>query len=143
MGFFGGIWLLLLGVLGAANLIIARRPDAKEYIAKLAPYQGWIGAVSALWGVWAIISAVLTLGWLAHWPILWATYMASAVLQLALGLLLGVGVIKTFVKAPDAVARIDGTVTKLAPKQGVLGLAAIGVGIWMVIANVLWTAGAV
>ncbi len=34
--------LLVLGVVSASNLIIARKPDAKELIAKLAPYQGWI-----------------------------------------------------------------------------------------------------
>src|SRR5258706_556369 len=31
-----GIWLAILGILGASNLIIARKPDAKEMIAKLA-----------------------------------------------------------------------------------------------------------
>ncbi|MEZ4446239.1 MAG: hypothetical protein R3B72_44590 [Polyangiaceae bacterium] len=28
MGLIGGLWLVVLGVLGAANLIIARKPDA-------------------------------------------------------------------------------------------------------------------
>ena len=50
MGLVTGVWLAVLGVLGASNLIIARKPDAKEMIAKLAPYQGWIGAISALCG---------------------------------------------------------------------------------------------
>ena len=70
-GLISGIWLAVLGVLGASSLIIAKRPDAKEAIAKLAPYQGWIGAVSAVWGVWGIISSVLTIGWLSTWPIYW------------------------------------------------------------------------
>jgi hypothetical protein len=42
MGLAFGVWLAVLGILGASNLIIARKPDAKELIAKLAPYQGWI-----------------------------------------------------------------------------------------------------
>ncbi len=134
-----GIWLAVLGILGASNLIIARKPDAKEMIAKLAPYQGWIGAVSALWGVWGIISAVLNLGWLAHWPIYWITFTADSVLQFALGLLLGVGTLKTFIKNPEANARMDQTIAKLAPYQGTLGLVAIGVGVWLVVAGFLWT----
>ncbi len=81
MGLVSGIWLALLGVLGASNLIIAKKPDAKELIAKMAPYQGWIGAVSALWGVWGIISAVLNLGWMTKAPIYWGTFAASAVLS--------------------------------------------------------------
>ena len=34
MGLIGGLWLVVLGVLGAANLIIARKPNARELIAK-------------------------------------------------------------------------------------------------------------
>ena len=68
MGLVSGIWLVVLGILGASSLIISKRPDAKEAIGKLAPYQGWIGAVSALWGAWGIISSVLSIGWLATFP---------------------------------------------------------------------------
>jgi hypothetical protein len=136
-----GIWLALLGILGASNLIIARKPDAKELIAKLAPYQGWMGAVSALWGAWGIIRAVLSIGWLAHWPIYWATWLADSALQLALGLLLGVGVLKTFIKNPQANERMNETIAKLTPYQGTLGLVAIGLGVWMVVAGFLWTVG--
>lgn len=139
MGLVSGLWLAVLGVLGASNLIIARKPDAKELIAKLAPYQGWIGAVSALWGVWGIISAVLSLGMLTTWPIHWATYLASAVIQAALGLLLGVGVLKTFIKQPQAQAKMDMMIAKLAPKQGVLGLIAIGLGVWCVLVGFIFS----
>jgi hypothetical protein len=90
MGLVNGIWLAVLGVLGASNLIIARKPDAKELIGKLAPYQGWIGAVSALWGIWGIISSVLNLGWMAFAPIYWITYLVDSILSFCLGLLLGV-----------------------------------------------------
>lgn len=138
MGLIGGIWMALLGVLGASNLIIAKKPDAKEMIAKMAPYQGWFGAVSALWGVWGIISSILNLTWLTTWPIFWVTYLAVAVLQLALGLLLGVGVLKTFIKAPEAQKKMDETIAKLTPYQGNLGLAGIGLGIWLVVAGFIW-----
>lgn len=138
MGIISGAWLAILGMLGASNIIIAKKPDAKELIAKFAPYQGWIGAVSALWGVWGIISSVLNLGWLSHYPIYWITFLASAVVQASLGLLLGIGVLKTFIKQPQAVEKMDQLVTKLAPKQGVLGLISIGIGLWMVVAAILF-----
>ncbi|MBK8269599.1 MAG: hypothetical protein IPK83_15375 [Planctomycetes bacterium] len=38
--------LLAGGVLGASNLIVAKKPDAKALIEKLSPYQGIIGALS-------------------------------------------------------------------------------------------------
>jgi hypothetical protein len=133
-----GIWLALLGVLAVPSMIIAKKPNAKELIGKIAPYQGWIGAVSCLWGVWGIIGAVLNLSWLTAAPIYWATWLADSVLQFALGLILGIGVLKTFIKAPQAQAKMDETLAKLTPKQGMLGLAAIGVGIWMVVAGFLF-----
>jgi hypothetical protein len=139
MGLINGLWLAVLGILGASSLIIAKKPDAKELIGKLAPYQGWIGAVSALWGIWGVISAVLSLGWLAHFPIYWITFTANAALQLALGLLLGVGILKTFIKHPQANEKMDLTIQKLAPYQGTFGLVAIGLGVWMIVAGFLWT----
>jgi hypothetical protein len=133
-----GIWLAVLGVLAASNLIIAKRPDAREMIAKLSPYQGWIGAVSALWGVWGIISSILNLGWLTAAPILWISLLGVSLLLASLGLLLGVGVLKTFITAPAATEKMDQTIARLAPLQGTLGLVAIGLGVWMVIASVLF-----
>ncbi|MBK7777846.1 MAG: hypothetical protein IPI43_27650 [Sandaracinaceae bacterium] len=46
---------------------------------------------------------------------------------------------KTFVKDEAAVAKLDTTIAKLAPKQGMLGLVAIGVGLWMIVAGFLFT----
>lgn len=133
-----GIWLALLGVLGASNLIIAKRPDAADAIAKLAPYQGWIGALSALGGVFGLVMCLLGIGLLTTAPIYWISWVACSALQAALGLLLGVGVLKSFIKAPEAQAKMDETIAKLAPKQGVLGLVAIGVGAWMIVADILF-----
>ncbi|MDP2274409.1 MAG: hypothetical protein Q8N23_04925 [Archangium sp.] len=135
---FSGIWLVLLGVLAVPSLIIAKRPDAKDMIAKLTPYQGWIGAVSCLGGVWGIISAILSIGVLSTWPIFWISWMVGSVFQAALGLILGIGTLKTFIKNPQAQAKMDETLAKLSPKQGMLGVGAIGFGIWVVVASILF-----
>ena len=125
--------LLVLGVVCASNLIIARKPDAKELIAKVAPYQGWIGAISALWGAWWLINWILNVGVMMTWPILGITWLANSLLLLGLGLLCGIGVLKTFVKTPAATEKLDLTVSKLAPYQGILGLVGIGVAIWTIL----------
>ena len=139
MGIIAGLWLAVLGVLGAANLIIAKKPEAKELIAKLTPYQGWIGALSALWGAWTVINAVLNLGWLGHIPIWWITYLATGLVQLLLGFILGIGILKSFVGGkPGVAAKMDEFLVKLAPKQGMLGIVAIVLGIWCIIARVTW-----
>ena len=132
---FYGIWLIVLGALAVPSLVIAKRPEAKDLIAKIAPYQGWIGAISAIGGLFGVVQCILALSWVAHWPIWWATWTAGELLQLSLGLLLGVGTLKTFIKNPQAQEKMDQTIAKLSPHQGRLGIAAIGVGIWMIIAS--------
>jgi hypothetical protein len=130
---------MVLGILGASNLILAKRPDAKEHIAKLAPYQGWIGASSVLWGLWILLWSILNAGLLITWALLgFITLIAVGAVLVALGLLLGVGVLKTFVKNDQASAKLDDTVTKLAPFQGMLGLVAIGLGVWDIVANIIF-----
>ncbi len=138
MGIVGGIWLAVLGILAVPSLIISKRPDAKDLIDKITPYQGWIGAISALWGLWSVISSIMNLGWLSRYPIYWITYLANAVLLLALGILLGVGVLRTFTSNEQALAKLDETVKKLSPYQGNLGIAAIIVGIWMIVSNFIF-----
>ena len=133
MSWFTGLWLAVLGILAAPNLIIAKKPEAKEIIAKMAPYQGWMGAVSAVWGIVKVIQTFRYFSFFSIIPVGVITMIVSALLTLALGLLLGIGVIKSFVGSEDAKAKMDEMMAKLAPKQGKLGLLGIIVGIWMML----------
>ena len=133
-----GIWLALLGVLAVPSLILARRPDAKEALATLAPYQGWMGVVSAFWGIWGVITAVLNIGWLTSYPIFWVTLLGNSLLLAALGFILGIGVMKTFIKDVAAQTKMDETLAKIAPHQGRLGIAAVAMGAWMVVASIMF-----
>jgi hypothetical protein len=137
MGLVTGVWLAVLGVLGASSLIIARKPDAKELIAKISPYQGWIGAISALWGAWWVLNAVLNLSLLSVAPIAWIIWLATGAVMLLLGFMLGIGILKSFVKDAKANAKADELLAKLAPYQGTLGLVAIGLGLWGVLRSIL------
>ena len=137
MGLITGIWLTLLGVLGASRLIIARQPDAKRLIGKLAPYQGWIGVVSALWGAWWIVAALLDLRLLSFAPLAWIVWVATGAVMLLLGFVLGVGIMKSFLDDKKTNARADELLAKVAPYQSRLGLVAIALGIWSVLRAIL------
>jgi len=138
---FHGIWLALLGVLAASNLIIAKKPDAAQLIGRIAPYQGWIGAVSAVWGVFGILGCVSHIAWLSSAPIFWLSWLLDSALLTCLGLLLGIGVFKSFIKNAKANEKLDQIITRLAPFQGKMGLAAIALGGWMTIAAVMFRVG--
>lgn len=133
-------FLFVLGVLGAANLIIAKKPDAKELIAKVAPYQGWMGVAGVFYGVHEIIFAVgftEMLGAGLFPMLLWVTYVAAGGLQILLGFLLGVGTVKSFIKSPAALEKMAQVQAKLAPFQGTLGLIAMATAVWYLICSFL------
>lgn len=138
MGLFTGVWMAVLGTLGGSSYVVAKRPDAQDLIDQLAPYQGWIGAVSALWGFYMLINQVLfRMSWMAEFPIRWWTMTANGALMAALGLLLGVGVMKSFSSSPEANEKLDETVEKLSPYQVTLGLVGIGLGLWTIVQGLL------
>jgi hypothetical protein len=133
-------FLIILGMLGAANIIIAKKPDARVIIEKFSPYQGWIGVVALFYGVFEVIQAIGLMGMLGNglWQMLWwVTFLASAALQISLGLLLGVGTVKTFVKEPRVTEKLTTLSQKLAPYQGTLGLISMATGVWFAVVTFL------
>jgi len=134
---FYGIWLIVLGALAVPNLIIGKKPQLKGVLDKLVPVQGWMGVISAFWGAWGVIGAVLGIAALTTYPIWWATWLATSVVTLGLGILLGVGTAKTFIKSPAAHAKMDQTIAKLSPYQGTLGIAGLALGAWCTVAYLI------
>jgi hypothetical protein len=134
-------WLIVLGILGASNLIIAKKPEMKGFIDKIVPYQGWFGAASVFYGVFDVFSAVTSMGLMAVHPpiglIYWILYLLNGLLQISLGLLFGIGILKTWIKDATAQAKMDQTRAKLVPYQGTLGFIAIGVGVAFTVINFL------
>lgn len=137
-----GIILILLSLLAVPSLILSKKPNAKELLDKVAPYQGWIGLVFCFWGVWGIIDAVLNIGWMTTFPIVWFTWLAGSLVEAILGFMLGYGVIAkyAFSKNEASKAKGDAILAKLAPMQGKLGVFGIIVGIWWIIAGFMWHA---
>lgn len=117
--------LLALGLLGASHSIIKKKPEAKELIAKLAPYQGWIGVVCAFWGAWWTINWVINIGLLSFAPVSMIIWLVCALTLLGLGLLFGVGTLKTFTSKKEVHEKLDQTVAKLSPYQEKLGFVSL------------------
>jgi hypothetical protein len=134
---FYGIWLVVLGALAIPSLILSKKPELKPTLDKLTPYQGWLGAISAIWGAFGIVQAILNLGWLSKWPIWWVTFAGTNAVTFGLGILLGIGTLKTFIKNAAAQAKLDQTFAKIAPLQGKLGIAAIALGAWCVVGSLI------
>ncbi|SFW43930.1 hypothetical protein [Cellulophaga fucicola] len=135
-----GISLILLSILAVPSLLLSKKPNAKELLEKFEPYQGWIGMVFCFWGIWGIVSAILTIGWLSTWPILWITYLVGNIVTAALGFMLGYGLINKYVLSKNEAAKAKAEVmrAKIAPKQGKLGLIGLVLGAWMIVSSFLF-----
>ncbi|WP_025742768.1 hypothetical protein [Aquimarina pacifica] len=134
-----GITLILLSIIAVPSLLLAKKPNAKELLEKIEPYQGWIGLAFCFWGVWGIISSVLSISWLSTSPIWWITLLAGSVMQAILGFMLGFGMINKLVLGKNEAAKEKASLLreKIAPKQGKLGVLGLIVGVWIIIASFL------
>jgi len=136
-----GITLILLSIIAVPSLILSKKPNAQELLDKVAPYQGWIGLVFCIFGVWGIISALLNIALLSIAPIWWITLLAGSVVEAALGFMLGFGMINQLILSKNEAAQAKGAALreKLAPKLGQFGILGLVVGGWMIAASFLFT----
>lgn len=119
------------GILAAAGFIIARKPNAKELIDKVTPYQGWIGIILFIWGVWQTISVILNLGWIGTNLIFWIIWAVVALSNLFVGFLLGFGLISKYALSKNEEAKEKGEKIrlKLLKFQIPLGFISIAIGL--------------
>ena len=132
-----GLALLLIagGLLGASGLIIAKKPDAKELLNKLVPYQAGIGV-----GLLAL-GLLTLLRWLGHMmdffkiaPLFSAALYGSCFVAMALGFFFGMPLIAKWIPGDSpAEEKAEAMAKKLAPFQTILGIAGIVCGLLLVL----------
>ncbi len=140
MGLINGLVLIVLGGLCVPGIVAKKNPKAKELLDKIVPIQGTLGIAVFAWGVWGIISSILSIGILATWPLSWVTSLLCAVLSVAGGAILGWGMIqnKLLVKAPaDVVEKATEVYKKLLSLQERIGVIAIIIGLWTILYSVI------
>ena len=136
-----GITLIILSLIAVPSLILAKKPNAQELLDKVAPYQGWIGVVFCFWGIWGLISAFLSIGWIGQgFFISWITLLLYALVEATLGFILGYSLIVKYVLSKNEAAKEKGAqlLEKLLPLQGKLGILGLIVGTWCIICSFIW-----
>lgn len=127
----GGLIPIAGGVLASSGFIISKKPNAKELIDKLVPYQGWIGMVMFFWGIWETISVVTHLSMLSEHPLRFVFWALVAMSDLLVGFLLGYAMITKYAFGKNEEARAKGALVreKLVRVQAPLGLLAVVMGV--------------
>ena len=124
--FLNGIILILLAILASSSFIIKMKPSAKPIIDSLTPFQGGIGLIACIWGIWIIIKSSIGLSFLG---------LLSGIVTACLGLILGYSLISTLILSRNKTALSKGQMLKekIAVYQVPMGFAAFGLGVYSLI----------
>ena len=119
--------LIAAGILAASSLIIAKKPDAKAMIDKIAPYQAMLGIILLIWGLYNFFINIGP-GWmikiLSAAPLLGITLWGMLVSSILLGIMFGMPMVAKM--SAGGAAKGEQMAKKLAPFQTLIGLVAIG-----------------
>ena len=121
------ILLIVGGRLGASSLIVAKKPDAKELLGKLQPFQAAIGVALLIFGVLNLLDAIRLLSFVSAMPVLVLTLFAAVISALLLGILFGMPMVARL--SASGAAKGEELGRKFAPFQTMIGLVALVSGL--------------
>ncbi len=132
--------MIILGLMAVPSIVLSKKPNAKEIFDKVAPYQGWAGCVFLILGLIGLINCLLHVGSLGITPLAWMIWLFTAVVQIALGFILGYGLLRKYILSGHEEAEKSGEklLTRLLPLQGTLGVIAIVIGILQIVSSIIW-----
>jgi hypothetical protein len=122
--------LIACGALAASSLILAKRPDAEQVLAKIRPFQGILGIILCLWSLLILIMNLsLMLNIMSLAPVRVLLWLAAVVVAILLGFLLGFALFEGK-KGAESGAALSAKLNKI---RGPLGLAGIAFGLLFLI----------
>jgi hypothetical protein len=120
------------GALAASGFIISKKPEAKDLLAKLAPYQGGIGVAMLVAGVLHIVDGAIggSFAMMKFSMLAGITLLSMVVCEVLVGFLLGFGLIATWIPGEGAAEQKGVELQKkLTNIQAPLGLVAMATGL--------------
>ena len=142
LGILFGCLLTALGIFAIPNLFVSRKKEISDFFKKMLLHQGWIGLLVCIVGVMALIQSALKIATDIK-PILWLTEMLCCAGLAILGFLLSYNLIYTiFLSKGKKAAKEEETPnkmrTQIMPLQGKIGILCILIGVWSVMAAVMF-----
>jgi hypothetical protein len=131
-GILFSILLAVAGALAVYPRIVQARPDVKQLLDKILPYQGVIGIVTLVWGLLWGLHLLGHMGvMMSYVPVLLLIDLVSCIDGVLLGLLLGYGLIAQYLLGSntEALRRGETWRSKLSARQTLLGWTGLGLGI--------------
>jgi len=135
MDYIMPLLIIVGGVLAISALVVAKKPEAKQLLDKITPYQAIIGVVLLGWGILSLIRSLSGLGLaLKIFPVFTVCALAMIAVAILLGFLFGMPQIAKWAPGEsNAEVKAMELSKKLAPFQVILGLVGIGAALLYII----------
>lgn len=117
--------LVVLGILGIAAWLRARRPDLDGPLKKLETVEGWVGIVGLVLGVLGLLAWLSAFAALAAAPLTMLLGLASTLVVLALSLIFAMGLLGTMLGESSFRTTLVNLSIRLAPFKMALGIACL------------------
>lgn len=142
---FFGCLLIAASILAIPNLFASKKDNPPNFLKKIIPYQGWIGLIVCIIGIVGLVQCALQIttemeGVLLVLILLWFTGMICNAMLVFLGFLLSYNLIYTYFlsKGKKSEENFNKIRTGIMPLQGKIGLLGILVGVWSIMAMMMF-----
>jgi hypothetical protein len=128
--------ILLGGVIAASGLIISKAANAKDLIAKITPFQGFIGVALLGWGVFDLITNLdlVKFAFKLNPLLLCLALLGWFFGSIILGFILGMPQIAAWIPGESGAEQKGVALAKkLVPYQTIFGLIGLGTGVLLLL----------
>ena len=124
MWFLTLVLLVLLGLLGIADWLKARRPDVATHLQPVEQFEGFIGAAGLVWGI------LLLLRWLSRLGVTYSSgamlvSLLTALIVIALSLILALPLLRSMFGEGEFMAKVARLTDRLLPYKIGLGFSCL------------------
>jgi hypothetical protein len=118
------VLLILLGVLGIAEWLKARRPDAAGHLQPVEQFEGLIGTAGLVWGILLLLRWLSKLGMVFYSGAILVALL-TALVVIALSLILALPLLRSMFGEGDFMAKVARLTERLLPYKIGLGFACL------------------
>jgi len=134
-----GCFLVILSVLAVPNLFASNKEELTVFFKKLLLYQGWIGLIVCILGAIGFVQCVLKIA-VEGKPILWLTELLCTAALATIGFLLSYNLIYMLFlsKSKKSEENLNRMLSRIMPLQGKIAIFGAIIGIWSVMAVMMF-----
>jgi hypothetical protein len=140
IGILLGCFLTIISILAVPNLFVSKKEQMSVFFKKMLLYQGLAGLVACIVGIIALIHYAQQIATLV--AVLWLTSMLCTATLASYAFLLIYNLIYLLFlsKEKNSVDNLQKMTANIMPLQGKLSILGIVIGVWSVMAAVMFTA---